>query len=215
MKCMLCRETFTHQDKPICFKCTLEMEKLRINAAICKVCGNPIFLTECCTLNCDNNIPLDGYMGAFYYRGIVKRLLQLYKFEELHSLKTLFAEIINEYCLKYYPNWHLQIIPPHWKKMYNQGWDQLKGLHKYLKNPRVDLLYRSSKKYQGQKHKNREDRWNKIQGQFKVKKRIIYIPEKVLIIDDIRTSGATLVEAARVLKSLGIARVNALTLAMD
>ncbi|HPX25525.1 MAG TPA: phosphoribosyltransferase family protein, partial [Treponemataceae bacterium] len=63
-----------------------------------------------------------------------------------------------------------------------------------------------------QKKLNRDERIHQLGHLYELKKNITNIPEEVVIIDDIMTTGVTLENCAEVLKRAGVKKVHAVTL---
>ena len=59
-----------------------------------------------------------------------------------------------------------------------------------------------------------KNRWTNIQGAFRIKYSSRFLEKSVLMVDDLLTTGATVSEAARVLKSAGAKKVRVLTAAL-
>jgi predicted amidophosphoribosyltransferase len=66
-----------------------------------------------------------------------------------------------------------------------------------------------------QKSLQYEQRLRNIRGTLTVRRGARKLPSRVVLIDDIFTTGATVEECARVLKNRGVDKVYALTLAID
>ena len=58
-----------------------------------------------------------------------------------------------------------------------------------------------------------EARWKNVRGAFQVNSEVIEKAQKVLLVDDVYTTGATVHEAAKTLKKEGVQEVDVLTLA--
>lgn len=67
---------------------------------------------------------------------------------------------------------------------------------------------------QNQARIGRKERWTNIQGAFTIRHSKKFLNRRVLLIDDLLTTGATASEAARVLKETGAARVDVVTVAI-
>jgi len=61
---------------------------------------------------------------------------------------------------------------------------------------------------------NSKQRWTNIHGTFTIKHSDIIINKNILVIDDLMTTGATMSEMARVLKSAGANKIYGLTTAI-
>lgn len=77
----------------------------------------------------------------------------------------------------------------------------------------LDCLARKNSK--SQKKLGYNERITNLKGKIVFRGKTRHIPESVLLIDDIFTTGATLEQCAAVLKENGFITVNALTIAID
>ena len=97
--------------------------------------------------------------------------------------------------------------------MYERGYNQseilAKGVAQNLKLPLYDLLkVKEARKRQHEVSKFKE-RFNNVNGVYEVKDKLKF--KNVLLIDDIKTTGATLDECAKCLKLKGVENVYCLT----
>lgn len=212
MHCCLCGVN-TNLHYPICSSCSDILEKYRLPESICPICGQIVWKDfKICPECRESSSPLSHFKSLFLYRGLICRLMQLYKFEGLYSLSRYFTEKIYTALSEDYQEYTLQVIPPRRGKIYRNGWDQMRMISSCLPWPQVSLLYR--KNGITQKHLNKEERILNINGQFLCKK--IHNPNiPILLLDDVHTTGATLKEAARVMKERGVHHVAALSIALD
>ena len=115
-------------------------------------------------------------------------------------------------------------VPPRKGKIQKNGWDQIDELCTYL-NYRygytvLNILERNT--VQQQKKLNREKRLETIKSAYSLVQNKEFIkqlnktegklPESVVLIDDVCTTGATVESCAEILKSAGISKVNVVTL---
>lgn len=212
MKCCLCGKSCA-AGSPLCKKCMEGIDELKISDPHCPVCAQALWndLRICPECREKEGI-ISDVRSLFLYRGNVRRIIHLFKFEGIYSLSHYFADKLYHSIKLYYPDHVIQVIPPRKGKIYKNGWDQMKLIAQCLPLPQVKYL--SREKGISQKSLNRIDRSNKIKGQF-ICKRIRNIESPILILDDIRTTGSTLHEAARSLKQRGADRISALTIALD
>jgi ComF family protein len=108
-------------------------------------------------------------------------------------------------------------VPLHWTRLFARRYNQAAVLAHALAGAggtRVgaDWLKRR-RRTPSQGKRNREARRRNVAGAFQVRRRQDVEGRRILLIDDVFTTGATLEECARVLLRAGAARVDALTLA--
>lgn len=176
---------------------------------------------------CKNSLTIDGVFSSLVYMGVVKKLVYQFKYKPyLTNLKSLLADFLYEgliqkelfYNLIQEPTL-LVPIPLHSSRFRKRGYNQAKlladGLGQKLDIPVVELLERT-KQTKTQVGLLQKERAENIKGAFSLKegeRKYIKKLKHVFLVDDVVTSGATLKEAAKVLKKAGVAKVWGITLA--
>ena len=186
----------------------------------CVMCGKPLISEKESCLSCRNGAEhsYDRLWTLFPYTGKFRKTLTSYKFGKKTALAEFFAEKIFE-TISVNPILHDAIIvpvPPRPGKIKDNGWDQIDYLVKrILKNrqKRVHVSYcLKRRKSKVQKSLNRTERLENLKGR-------IYLngspPQKVLIIDDVITTGSTIEVCASALKEAGACKVYGLCLFYD
>ena len=169
---------------------------------------------------------IDGAFSSISYNKTAKKLLYAFKYKPyVSNLKDLLIDFFYEgvlqneqvnTVLQSYPQ--LVPIPLHSSKLKNRGYNQsfilAKGLGEKLGLEVKDILIRV-KKTKSQFGLAREKRIENISNAFGVKdeSKDLIKGEAFFLIDDVLTSGSTLLEAARILKRNGAKKVFGLTLA--
>ena len=108
-------------------------------------------------------------------------------------------------------------VPLHWTRRLARGYNQAQVLAKYLQTPQVRIcraLKRNRRTpYQPTVATSRA-RHRNVAGAFSVRRASSVKGKRICLVDDIKTSGATLNECAKVLKRAGAKEVYALVLAV-
>lgn len=211
--CAVCKK----QNVFLCNSCFCKTFALAKNVRRCKKCGRILNNGKNYCVDCaGGNIfsALDLALPVFAYTGNRKKLLQLWKMEQNRQLVFYFARFFYKYYAKYFNSIVLVGVPPRPGKIFNQGWDQIDDLVLVLQGKYKLRFAKMLLRTDGlqQKYRSRDQR---INGGARYKLNPRYkgaIPKKVLLIDDVLTTGATLEECAEVLKSAGVEQVFALTL---
>lgn len=199
--------------------------------SLCLVCNRPSFdgLTH---PRCVSRYTPNGCFSALSYNKTAKKLIYNFKFEPyVSNLKTIIGDLFYDSLiqneefnrqLSKSKNWIFVPIPLYKKKLKKRGYNQArilaKGLSENFGFPVVNCLERTrdTKTQVGLKH---DERKKNIKGAFSlVNHKSSIINRKsinVFLVDDIATTGSTLLEATNVLKRGGVKRVIALTLARD
>jgi len=143
------------------------------------------------------------------------------KYRRVRAHAPALAELLRSYlsyCRIAIPSGALLIpIPLHKKRERTRGFNQSLLIatalgEKLGMEVRGDIL-RKTKKTTPQMELSREERLKNMDGVFAVSDTSIVRNRTILLLDDVKTTGATLENAARVLRSAGAKRVWALTVA--
>jgi predicted amidophosphoribosyltransferase len=156
-------------------------------------------------------------MPLFSYRLWRRELLFLWKGRGVRLFTPLFGGLIEkawpEMCMDS-KKCVLIPIPPRPGKIRDKGWDQVEDLYRYLEYrrciPVARLLCRRSKKQQ-KKMLGLEGRMENARASY-VLRPLARVPPHIVLLDDVRTTGATLEACAALLKAAGALSVQALTL---
>lgn len=177
---------------------------------------------------CRGRYTIDGTFASIVYKGVVKKLLYTFKYKpHLLDLQAVLIDLFyegliqNEEFYRVYQNHRSNLvpIPLHTSKSRTRGYNQAEVLAKGLAqkfNIEVHNLLKRTKPTRSQVGLDRKKRKENISGAFSVAPNILiskYL--NIFLVDDVLTSGSTLLEAAWVLKRSGVRRVWGLALAQD
>lgn len=195
---------------------------------ICLVCnkGSIDGLTH---PGCKSSLSIDGAFCAVAYKGIVKKLIYNFKYKPYLSdlnktLTELFYESIIQQeifqnVLKTSPI--LVPVPLSKKRLRSRGYNHSRllaeGLSKYFNLKLIEALQRI-KETKSQFGLKLKDRKVNLKDAFMLNTKYpsaLLRSSNILLVDDILTTGSTLLEAARILKKNGAKKVYGLTLARD
>lgn len=190
---------------------------------VCKIENKTGATCNCC----QKESYLDGVISffPFFEPSPLSELLHDYKYNFVKDLESLWQEMLfknkifkrDDFWLKenmiFAP---IPLFPPRerWRGfnqaqvLVNLFLQQAQEFYPQQKFISENILSRVKKTKQQAKLK-KEERLENIQGAFDIKKPL---PERVVLVDDVFTSGSTLQEAAKILKNNGVKVVWALTL---
>lgn len=146
-------------------------------------------------------------------------MIHQFKFEDTSSLSREFGRLmaIEIKKISTFKKFVLATVPLHKKRLARRGYNQsnllVKEVALILGMQDDDMLLRRPSQMSQVEAKTKEQRRKNIKGAFLINPKAI-IAEKVILIDDVVTSGATIEEATKVLKKAGVREVIAVTLAM-
>lgn len=214
-KCVICSKK-THM-LPLCSHCNNTYLNFNYSAKRCSNCGKILVSEENICTDCRENPVINNIykiIPMFSYRLWNKELLFKWKIQGYRNFAYIFAKKILEIYNEYFNDYVIVPVPPRPYKIKNQGWDQINDIMNFLRKISkikiMNLLERTESVQQ--KKLNREQRLaNKDSYILKKKYLNTKLPSKIVIIDDILTTGVTLENCAITLKKAGINTVGAIT----
>lgn len=232
--CVLCGKDST-AGLPLCDDCLktdflpyLEppVSTLTENAVFrCRHCGK-ILISETdycsrCRSAAEGEVSLPDYcdriFSLFPYIGLGQKLLPLWKNNNIRAFSAVFAPFIFHFFVRHteYAGIPIVPVPPRPKKLREKGWDQIDDLVKELAACPGIPICRCLKRDDGtpQKKLSKAERAVNLHGKINIC--ISAVPEKLILLDDVITTGATLNACAQVLKRHGCKTVYALSLFFD
>jgi len=153
------------------------------------------------------------------YSGLLKKLIHELKYKHVYTLsETLINLVIKHISFDFQKFDFITPIPLHPKRLQKRGYNQAAelGLSLSRKMPlpffdNVLLKTRNTKPQMSLVDTN--ERKKNMKGVFKINKRINITGKTIILVDDVSTTGATIFEAAKVLKENGAKSVWGLVLA--
>lgn len=169
---------------------------------------------------------LDGLMVIAPYKhdSLLQHVIQELKYHHAFPLASLLSHWMSAFLLKmkmhdFLKDFLIQPVPLHTKRLqersYNQADQLAHGLSQSLHLPMVDWIERH-RYTQPQAQLSRAERLTNITSAFSFKSnslQSIQLNKKIVLVDDVCSTGATLNECAKILKSNGVAVVWGLVLA--
>lgn len=232
-RCVVCGlsvSSSTLRPAPVCASCVAGLKP--ISGERCRVCGVGLVSEHETCLRCrGRELFYDRHVSVFAYAGVAKQLIIAYKFGARVSLADVFAPFLTEVLLRRFvpppagedtvstvPEVVLVPVPPSRSGARKRGWDQVAGLSR-----RVRRLARIEAAAVLQRRGGREQKRLDVQGRSANLLGTVRLRNggeqlqgrNVVLLDDVYTTGATINECARVLRTAHAARVDAVTLAAD
>ena len=224
--CRLCDELLTDARRlPLCDNCLSSFQE--IPPGSCDVCGlpglfDPEFPKEV-SLCADCQERRFGFqMARSYgcYEGALARAILLLKHEEIQPLGKWFAERLAEVVRREGERMGADAVVPvplHRQRSRERGFNQVdliaRPLARKLNLPYQPVLLMRSRP-RPEKHLLRsEERWEAVRGAFAMRKGGRVDNLRILLLDDVMTTGATLDACSRALREAGAKSVIGLTVA--
>ena len=193
---------------------------------ICNSCYKGLKVQERNELNKVQNKEFNEHFWLFEYKNVIREKIIDYKFNDKSYVYRMFVELIlkNDEALNYIKLYDIIVpVPIHKKRLKQRGYNQSELIAKDIcKQLRLDCKANIIKKVKNiiaQSTLNKEQRLENVKGAYKLNINSDDLPylegKKILLIDDVYTTGSTLNECAKVLKCINDVSVGALTIAKD
>ncbi|NTW67273.1 MAG: ComF family protein [Nitrospirae bacterium] len=222
--CSFCRAPVADSGIPrFCSQCWLELSP--VQGPVCPCCGRPFGSQESLAhspehecLTCRTDPPhFDQALAAGLFEGPLREAIHVYKYRPVRSLgKHLAAWMAEQVRMTV----HLDLtmpVPLHRKRLRQRGFNQALILaHGISERFSVPLLYDNLMRLRStrpQVELSGPERRSNVKGAFGLVRPAEVRDKRILLIDDVFTTGATMNECAKVLKEAGAASVTVLTLA--
>ncbi|MDO8676396.1 MAG: ComF family protein [Candidatus Azambacteria bacterium] len=223
--CLGCRiELTSKQASLICEAC---FDKIILNSALkCHICGLRIGQMEI-HKNCRKKTNIKIIFSAGHYSDpILKETIHAFKYHSIESLKETLAGLMIKYIKKErlekkFAGSILVPIPLTLRRRLIRGFNQSEllanELSKFLNCPVVNMLTRKKFTTPQADISDWKKRKENVSGAFILSppytQNYRFLESIVILVDDVSTSGATLEEAARVLKEAGVKEIYGLVVA--
>lgn len=171
----------------------------------CLVCLKPILSGNLCQA-CVRTSPLDAAWCVAPRQGTIKALLDTYKFSSARDASRVCSDLLLDTLPLLPAPTIVVVVPTASSHQRSRGFDHTALIARRIARAR-GLPYRSSLRRvdnQTQHFKSRADRLKVTIKSFEVHGDV---PEVILLVDDIYTTGSTLLSCARVLKKHGAKQV--------
>ncbi|HEC65724.1 MAG TPA: ComF family protein [bacterium] len=181
----------------------------------CHVCKKEVFGNRLIHGYCRELTWLNGVVVGFEYNKFVEKLLLEFKYEGVFELKHILSKYLTHSIRSFYllnkAGFVITTVPLHKRKKRKRGYDHLELLANLIsKKGGVEYKALLEKKIRtkAQVGLKRDDRLGNIIGSFRIKNEEFRMRNaRVVLLDDIMTTGSTLEECAKTLKAVGVKEV--------
>ena len=211
-KCVVCGKL----DTLFCEKCQSKI--LFLKTQNCPFCLKITPRGQVCS-SCKSKSSLTGVNVMAHFEEPLKEVIHQYKYEFVKALKDDLAEIAWPHLAEFGENVVLTCVPSNPKRLAWRGYNQAEEIAQLLAKTNGTVFYpnllKRTKYETPQTQLNRKERFKNVQNSFKADKRVDLTGKKVVIFDDLVTSGATLDACAKEIRKMGATRVWGFVLARN
>ena len=202
---------------PVCGICDKINKK-----SLCKKCEIKIKPYQINEIKKIKNKSFDYQIKILKYENIIRDKIINYKFNEKAYLYKTFAKIIlkNKKIYGFLKKYDIiMCVPMHIKKKMLRGYNQSELIAKELaKKLQIEKQFNNLVKIKDTKKQStltKEQRKINLKNAFQIKNSEKVKNKKVILFDDIYTTGSTVEECSKVLKRVGVSSIAVVTLAID
>ena len=224
-RCLLCGKE-SGEGYPLCEPCrqsflTGRLAGLSLEGRMpdrCDRCGRPLIsaIERCIECRETNALSaIDRVLPLFFYSAEAQALLTAWKVAGMRGFSAVFAECLARVLTRTEGAVAVP-VPPRPGKLRDRGWDQIEDIARFLEVRHGIAVSRCLERRSAvqQKKLGRLGRLTNMRGAIAVKEKAA-VPQTVIVIDDLMTTGATLEACADALKTAGCGKVYGLTLFFD
>lgn len=190
----------------ICTKCKLEIKKNMV-----------------CKIDSYSNMNFTRHMYIFRYNGIVRDKIVQYKFNDKPYIYRSFVNLIlkNKEIYSFLKNYDIIVsVPISKKRKLERGYNQCELIAKDISRNICTLALETRVLYKKinnvpQSTLSKFDRLNNVKNVYGLKNYNVVKDKKIILFDDVFTTGSTANECSRLLKLAGARTVDVLTIAKD
>ena len=210
-RCVSCRET----GSLLCAKCCDEFEL--VEPPLCPHCGRPRTSERLCPL-CQRDPPqIDGVRAAAYFDGTLREAIHCFKYSNLQDLAIPLGRLMGDYWEKRsLPAEIIVPVPLHPDRLRERGYNQAtllaRELGKSIGLPVAENSLARVRATRPQIELGAQERKENVCDAFRCSNAELK-EKRILLIDDVCTTGATLEACSIALRRVGARSVWAFTLA--
>jgi len=223
LECQICRVPLgPFKESSLCDKCK---GKIRLNLApFCIKCGRSLINStkdnNCCRECSHRSYYFQRSWAAANYEGVLKEAIHSFKFGAHLRLLPIFTELVINFAMRYIDIDTFDVVVPvplHKTKLREREFNQAQLLAKDFSDKKsLPINSWGLKKIRNTKPQtefNKDKRRSNIKNAFKVTDSSCFKDKKILLMDDVFTTGSTLNECAKMLTESGAKSVECLVVA--
>lgn len=222
--CAFCDAAIVESDAFLCDACSDSLD--RVSEPICVQCGLPVpglavQGSDRCGRCLATPPPYERARYAVYYQGALRDALLRFKFAGALHVAAALSQILTEAFRRHFQPGDFDLIVPlpiHRTRLIHRGFNQVVVLAQKLSQetgiPLDRTTFKKIKDTPPQVGLTRSARVKNLRSSFGIPRTDRIRGRKVLLVDDVATTGSTIAEAAKTIVRGGAERVDSLVLAV-
>ena len=221
--CRMCLGAYAPVTPPFCTRCGVQFRSRAVESHLCG---------RCIAKGGHKGAPGNSFISARacgQYSGALKNTVHAYKYLGKYGLGRPLGTLLHVYYVKHFAETSIDWVVPvplHRKKLVARGFDQVTGMLRHwpwssangsrvLENGTAlaENLLQRVKHTDTQTGLDRKQRGKNVKNAFAVTGAVPIKRKRILLVDDVYTTGATLEECACALRRAGASEIYFLTLA--
>lgn len=183
----------------------------------CPVCGDPLLSWRTSAERCADCRLKRSHISAGrtvgIYDGPLRSILQAFKYDRRRSLAAPLGRLMRRRGAAVLADADCVVpVPLHWRRRWRRGFNQALDLARHLDLP-VRCVLRRGRNTRTQTDLPADARLRNVRDAFVVTRRAAISGLRIVLVDDVSTTGATLEACARALVAAGATEVRTLTAA--
>lgn len=213
-RCPVCGEIVEPAGNLICPGCIGKLKPVR--QPTCRKCGKEVFgeHTEYCIDCSQHRRSFESGVALFNYNESARRSMAAVKYKNKREYLDFYASVMAWRYQNVIRGWDVDVlipVPVHPSRRRKRGFNQAEELAKRLSHrwhiPVENGMLVRNRKTAPQRDLNPQERLKNLQEAFAVRSDRP-VPSRVILVDDIYTTGSTIEACTRVLKAAGVKEVH-------
>ena len=213
-RCPVCGGEMRPGDHVVCTRCRYEVPL----TGFCDKSYNPLWERLSAHLPIEQASAFLYFLPGSGWRGLIHRFKYFEAWRLARDMGVWYGHCLRESPLYASVN-RIVAVPLHWRKRLARGYNQAEyladGIARSLEVPVERRCLRRIRNNPSQTHRRREERWDNVEGIFTVKHPERLKGRHLLLVDDVLTTGATLLSCAEaILRAVPDCRLSIAVLAV-